>query len=253
MKRLILAFCAAGLWLAPATALFADQHEDGGNIGRVYIVTAKDGHGEQFQEGVKAYFKCYGENGGKKAWSVWWAETGKLGRYAFTTDGHEWSAFDGPEEASEKCNDVFQEQFLAHMDKSSSEFTEYLSEVSYEKEGGDINVVEVINFDIKDNERFMGAIGKVAEAARASEWHDGHYWYSVWAGGRKAPDMFVVLPEASFAGFGEDEGFWDMVEEHHGEEAMEQIEEDFNATVQGTWSNIWRKRPDMSYSPEVPE
>lgn len=254
MKRLTTAICTIGLCLAPTSVLFADQHEEeNGNMGRVYIVTAKDGHGDQFEKGVKAYFKCYGENGGTKAWNVWWAETGKLGRYAFTTEGHKWSAFDGMEEASEECNDVFQQQFLAHMDKSSSEFTKYLPDVSYEKEGGEANVVEVINFEIKDRERFMSAIGKVSEAAKASEWHDGHYWYSVLAGGKHAADFFVALPESSFAGFGEDEGFWDMVEKHHGEEAMGKIDEDFKATVDSSWSDIWRKRPEMSYSPEGSE
>lgn len=252
MKRLTTAICTIGLCLAPASAVFA-QEDDGGNIGRHYIVTAKDGHGKLFEEGVKAYFKCYGENGGKKAWNVYWAETGKLGRYAFTTGGHEWAAFDGPEEADEACDDVFAEQFLAHMDKSQSVFTEYLPDVSYEKEGGEVNVVEVINFEVKDSERFKGAIGKVAEAAKASEWHDGHFWYSIWAGGEHAPDYFVALPESSFAGFAEDEGFWDMVEKHHGEEAMAQIDEDFKASIESSWSDIWRKRPDMSYSPEGSE
>lgn len=248
MKGFTTAIVVLGVCLAPAQAVLA-QEDDGGNIGRVYIVTAKDGHGDQFTDGVKAYFKCYGENDGKKAWNVWWAETGQLGRYAFTTQGHEWAAFDGPDEASEACNKVFVEQFLAHIDESSSEFTEYLPDVSYDKEAGDVNVVEVINFEIKDRERFMSAIGKVSEAAKASEWHDGHYWYSVWAGGEDAADYFVVLPESNFAGFGDGEGFWEMVGEHHGEEAMTKIEEDFDATIESSWSDIWRKRPDLGYSP----
>lgn len=247
MKRITTAICALGICLAPAGALLADEHEEG-DVGRIYIVNVKDGHGEQFREGVKEWMDCYGENGGSKAWNVWWAETGLMGRYAFTTGGHKWGVFDEEEAADEACSEIFYQKFLPHIDHTHAEFTEYMPDVSYEKEG-DINVVHVIDFEIKNMRRFMGAIGKVAEAARAGEWHDGHYWYSVSAGGRKASDVFVVLPEADFAGFEDDEGFWDMVEEHHGEDAMEDIRADFVATIEKSWSNIWRKVPELSYSP----
>lgn len=251
MQRITTAICMIGLCLAPAGAGIA-QDDDDGNVGRVYIVTVKDGHGQAFQDGVKAYFACYGENGGKKAYDVWQSETGRLGRYAFTLGGHKWADFDEFEEASQACDDVFREQFLAHIDKATSEFTTYMDEQSNIKEG-EYNVVWVINFEIKDTRKFLGGISKITEAAKESEW--GNYaWYNIQAGGRHAGDFFLVLAEENFAGLDEENApLWEMVAGVHGEEAAESIRKDLMGAIEDDWSNLWRRRPDLGYSPAESE
>ncbi|HUG99940.1 MAG TPA: hypothetical protein VMQ83_12330 [Gammaproteobacteria bacterium] len=246
MKRITTAVGIIGLCLAPLGAGMA-QDDDGGNIGRVYIVTVKDGQGQAFQDGVKAYFACYGENGGKKSYDVWQSETGRLGRYAFTLGGHKWADFDQLEEASQACNDVFQERFLAHIDKATSEFTTYMEAQSTIKDG-EYDVVWVFNFVIKDNRKFMNGISKITAAARESDW--GNYaWYNIQAGGRHAGDYILVVAEENFAGFDEDnKPLWEMVAGVHGEEASESIRNDLMNAIEKDWSDIWRRRPDMGYS-----
>jgi hypothetical protein len=248
MKRFILAICAMGIGLAPASAVLA-QDDDGANMGRVFIVDVKDGHGDEFREGVKAYFDCYGENGGKRNWNVYSAETGKLGRYAFTFGGHKWAVFDEQEEASKACSEVFEERFLAHINKAQSEFTRHMAEQSNVKDG-EYNVAWVINFEVGDGRRFVEAISKINEAAKEAEW--GNYvWYDVVAGGRHSGDFFIVILEENFAGFDEDnEPLWKMVEGVHGKKTTEKLRTDLNETITADWSNIWRRLPDLSYSPE---
>lgn len=251
MKRMTLAICAMGICLAPAGAALA-QDDDGADMGRIFIVDVKDGHGQEFREGVKAYYECYGENGGKKSWNVYTAESGKLGRYAFTFGGRKWAVFDEQEEASKACSDVFEEQFLVHIDKAKSEFTRYMAEQSRVKEG-EHGVAWVINFKVGDGMRFVEAISRITEAAREAEW--GNFaWYDVVAGGRHGADFFVVLLEENFAGFDEDnEPLWEMVEGVHGKETAEQLRTDLDETIEKDWSNIWRRLPDLGYSPEDSE
>lgn len=251
MKRMTLAICAMSICLAPAGAALA-QDDEGADMGRVYLVDVKDGHGEQFREGIKAYYECYGENGGEKSWNVYTAETGKLGRYAFTFGGHNWAVFDEEEEASKACHDVFGERFLPHIDKAKSEFTRYMAEQSNVKDG-EYNVAWVINFEVSDGMRFVEAVSKITEAAKEAEW--GNYaWYSVEAGGRHSGDFFVVILGEKFADFDEEmDPLWKMVEGVHGKEAAEQLRADLDETTTDDWSDIWRRHPDLGYSPEASE
>lgn len=251
MKRLTMTICAMSFFLAPAGAALA-QDDDGGDMGRIFIVEVKEGHGEEFREGIKAYFDCYGENGGKRNWNVYSAESGKMGRYAFTFGGHKWAAFDEREEASEACSDVFEEQFLAHIGKAKGEFTRYMADQSNVKDG-EYNVAWVINFEVNDGRRFVEAISKINEAAKEAEW--GNYaWYDVEAGGRHGADFFVVLLEENFAGFDADnDPLWKMVEGVHGKETAEKLRADLDETITDDWSDIWRRLPDLGHSPEASE
>lgn len=248
MKRLTLAICAMSLCLVPAGAALA-QDDDGGDMGRVFLVDVKHGHGEEFRDGLKAYFDCYGENDGEKSWNVYSAETGKLGRYAITFGGHKWAVFDEPEEAQKACSEQFGEQVFPHIAKAKSEFTSYMAEQSKIKEG-EYNVAWVFDFIVKDNRRFVNAIGKITEAAKEADW--GNFaWYSVVSGGSHASDFFLVALEENFAGFDEDnKPLWEMVEGVHGKETAEKLRTDLMETVEKDWSTIWERHPDLGYSPD---
>lgn len=251
MKRLTLTICLTALCLAPFGTALA-QDDDGADMGRVFLVDVKDGHGEEFREGIKAYFDCYGENGGKRNWNVYTAESGKLGRYAFTFGGHKWAVFDEQEEASKACSEVFQEQFLAHIDKAKSEFTRYMAEQS-NVQNEEHTVAWVINFEVDDGMRFVEAVSKITEAAKEAEW--GNYaWYSVEAGGRHSGDFFVVILGEKFADFDEEmDPLWKMVEGVHGKETAEKLRADLDETITDDWADIWRRLPDLGYSPEASE
>ena len=247
MKGLARMFCTIGLCAVPTGAVVAQ--EDGESLGRVYYVTAKQGHGAQLEAGAKAYFECYGENGGEKTWRAWQAETGKLGRYAFTIDGQDWASFDERESAGRACSDVFNEQYLPHVAKATSSFTRLLPAHSRyeEKEYG---VAWKIDFKVNDDRTFLGAVRQITAAANEADW--GNYaWYDVVAGGHYAGDYFIVVLEENFAGFGEEsDTLWQMVAKVHGEETAEEIRGNLRDVIQNDWANIWRRRPDLGYSPE---
>ncbi len=118
---------------------------------------------------------------------------------------------------------------------------------------GEYNVAWVINFEVSGGQRFVEAISKITEAAKEAEW--GNYaWYNVEAGGRHGPDFFVVLLEENFAGFDEDnDPLWKMVEGVHGKETAEKLRADLDEVVTDNWSDIWRRLPDLGYSPEASE
>lgn len=247
MKRLTLAICAMSLCLAPAGAALAQ--DDDGDMSRVFLVKVKHQHGEKFREGLKAYFDCYGENGGEKSWNVYSAETGKLGRYAITTGDQKWAAFDEEEEASKACSETFGEQVIPHMVGAKSLFRGYMAEQSKLKDG-EYNVFQVIDFKVDDSRRFVDAITKITEAAKEADW--GNFaWYGVHSSGGEAGDFHVVIPHENFAGFGEDnKPLWEMVEDVHGKKTAETLRTDLMETVDEDWSNIWERHPDLSYSPD---
>lgn len=252
MQRIKTVICTIGLCLAPFGAVLA-QADDGGDVGRIFIVDVKDGHGEAFREGIKAHNDCYGEHGGKHGWGTWTAETGKLGRYAFTTWGRKWASFDEREEADEACEEIFQEQFLPHIARAKSEFARAMPEQSNYREG-EYNIAMVVNFKVNDARRFVGAITQIAAAAKATEWDMDFAFYNVAAGGRHAADFFVVILNEQFAGFdAEAPALWEMMASHHGEEGAEKIRADLRDTIEHDWTEIWRRLPDLSYDPGASE
>lgn len=246
MKRFIMV-CALSMCLAPAGVALAQ--DDDGDVGRIFIAKVKHGQGEALRAGIKAHNDCYGEHGGEHAWDTWVAETGKLGRYAFTTGGRKWAMFDEREEADEACDEVFAEQFLPHIDKATSEFTRFMAEHSHMGEG-EYNLAWVINFKVKDARRFLGAMAQIAAAAKATEWENNYAFYDVVAGGSSAADFFVVVLNENFGGLdAENPGLFEMVAAHHGEEAAERIRTDLRDSIQDDWSDMWRRVPDLSYRP----
>ncbi len=76
MKRMTLTICLTALCLAPLGTAVA-QDENDGNKGRVFLVDVKQGHGDEFRAGLKAYFECYGEHDGEKCWNVYAAQSGR--------------------------------------------------------------------------------------------------------------------------------------------------------------------------------
>ncbi len=248
MKRAISTICLTVLGLTLTAPAVAQEDEDGGDVGRIFVVSIKTGQGEAFREGIKAYMDCYGENGGERDWGVWSAETGDLGRYAFTTFGHNWVTFDEQEAADEACVEVFTQQFLPHVEVAGSEFVRLMPEQSHFKEG-DYNLVWAINFDVNDAQRFVRAVSQIAAAAKATEWRSNYAFYDVVAGGPDSGDFFVAVLNGSFAGMGDDDTpLWDMVESHHGKEATDQIRAGLRETVQHEWSEMWSRLPELSYT-----
>ena len=225
------------------------QEDNGANMGRGYLVDVKDGHGADFEAGAEAYIKCYADNGGNKGWGVYSAETGKLGRYAFVTDGHKWGAFDESDKADEACEEIFEKQFLPHVDRATSQFTARMDDLSRFSEG-DYSVFQVIHFKVGNAHRFIGAISRITEAVREAEW--GNFvWYNVVAGGRHGSDFYVAIPGKNFAAFDNDDApLWQMVASVHGEDAAENIRAELDATIKHQWSDIWRLREALSYQPE---
>jgi hypothetical protein len=243
---------ASVMLLGASVPLTLPAQDDGGNMSRVFLVKVKHQHGEEFRDGLKAYFGCYGENGGEKSYSVYSAETGKLGRYAITTGDHKWAAFDEQEEASKACSETFGEKVVPHMDGAKSLFRRYMAEQSRVKEG-EYNVFQVIDFKVDDSRRFVDAVTKITEAAEEADW--GNFaWYDVHSSGGDAGNFHVVIPKKNFAGF--DVGnkpLWEMVEDVHGKETAGKLRTDLMETVEKDWSNIWEKQPELSYSPEASE
>jgi len=251
MKWKVSLALAAGACLF-ASVTWAQDDSDTGNVQRVYMVSVNAGEGPAFEDGWKAYSKCYGENGGKHAMRVWWRETGKLGTYAFVTGDHKWADWDGMEEADKACHEVFQKQFLPHVAKATSDFSTYMADASHVRDSDEpFNVVHVFEFNVSDNRAFVDSVMKITEAAKATDWDSDYAWYSVEAGGPHASDFYVVVLGHNFADWDKDRvGLWDMVAKHAGKEGAEQIRSDLNKAIDDEWSDIYTHRSEMDYMPK---
>ncbi len=235
------------LALSPVSSLLAQ--EEAGPIMTVYEVQVKHGHESKWREGVKAWNKCYADNGGKASWNGWSRMQGKGNVFAFAVMSDNWADFGERDPASRACREVFETQLTPHEYGEKTMLAQLMPGISSEFTP-DTKLVGVYNFSVDDARTFVKVVTEVTKSMQKAEGTVPVQWYSTIGGGVNDSDFFVVSNHASFASLDKDStGPWEAVEQEHGKETAEKWRAEFADAVNNQWDYMYVREDDLSYAP----
>jgi hypothetical protein len=248
-KTRILALVIAIFLLAPQ----GQGQEPPGNIGRVYFIKVKVGTVAQFENEQKRHVTWHRERGDLWAWHTWQIETGdRSGQYVLASFGRRWKDFDTwakTEEGHSRTDGLDLDQ---HLENSSNTFYEYIADVSRPpRKSGPSPKAEVISFHLYSNEidLFTEVIKKLYEAAMKIDFPTSYYWYKLVNGGEH-PTYVLEIPVEGWGDVRPPEEIFEMVfEKALGKGEGAAMLRSLRKSVQQEISEVFRYRPDLSYTP----
>lgn len=211
--------------------------------------TIKNGHGEKFREGVKAWKACYLENNGDWEWNVWYRTDGESNVYTLTSVMMNWAELDEVDQAGRACRDISRELITPHVEKSVVAYSRHLPARSTSVPfAPDDNVVRVSSFKVNNFPVFNELVDNMVAAMRSAEGNPRGHWYSVMGAGAEAPNFLLVMPFKGFAGMDvRMTPVWDVYEQLHGKRKRDQDQDRFRQAVTDSWSHVYRLVEDLSH------
>ncbi|RFF29200.1 hypothetical protein [Wenzhouxiangella sediminis] len=248
MKFASIGIACFALAFVPA---FADENGEAEDwVQRVYLEYVKGDMHDEYREVVGDWNECITEADDSMEWWVFRAETGNMNRYAFVLGNQRWSEFDSETPELDACYEQFKDRYHAAVDKVYASFDIYMDEHSYHVDDDkDRKIAWVTTFELEDSRAFLENVKKYAEAAREKDWHEPFYFYSS-VGGEHHSGIYVVSPAASFSEFDGDNGFWQMLEEHFGEEEFKRMREIDRAAIADYYADVWVRVDELSHMTE---
>lgn len=246
-QSLAAASLCALLIITPVSSLLAQ--EEAGPILTIYEVQVKHGHGSKWREGVKAWNKCYADNGGKSSWNAWSRMQGEGNVYVFSVMSDNWAAVGTRDPASKACESVFETQMTPHEASEKVMTAQLMPAISSDFVDG-TKAVSVYNFTVEDGRTFNKVITEVSKAMQKTEGTIPLQWYQSTGGSKDDADYFVVANHADFASMDKDwTGPWEAVEAQHGKETAEEWRAMFADAVDEQWNYMYAREDDLSFTP----
>lgn len=210
--------------------------------------TVKNGHEKLFEDGVKAWKECYVENGGEWEWQMWKRNNGKGSVYALSSRIANWAEFDDAgDEAGKSCIPIALQQIVPHVESREVNYYRSMPEIS-KGPTTEMGVIWVTFFDVKNSTVFRQIVDEVNKVMKETEGDARGYWYDAAGGGPESPSYFVSTPFKNYAALdAERDGVWKMMEKAKGNEATDKMRDDFRASVNNTWSYIYKRMDDHSH------
>jgi hypothetical protein len=245
---LAFAFVTTSLFSTPTAQA---QEEARGFILSLGESTIKPGHDDKFRDGVKAWKKCYLENGGDWTWSMWRRVQGEGTVYTLSSGMANWAEMDeAADEAGKKCRSIVVEMIQPHIQSSNYSLSRSLPAWS-KSESVENNVAWVTFWQVENYATFVATVKSVQDIMRTAEGDLRSYWYRGIGGGTDSFDYFAVTPFESFTAMDvERDGVWTVVEKAAGKEKRDQLQEDFRGSVKESWSYLYTRVKDLSHNPE---
>ena len=239
------------LSLLPAAALA--QPSSDGNLAQIVFVTPKDGHGHDFEEGLKRHAEA---TGGPYAWLTWEIMTGdRTGSYMAGTFGHSWADFDMQPDDPMRAEMSFRTNIQPHVQDAQVSFWMFRPELSTtapEEGGTPSRFTQVYHYmpKVSGGQTAEQAFARVKEAADAAMWPGEWMVYSLVNGGQ-LPHYVIVIEADSFADFAEPEPtMYEMLVGQMGEDEAIALFQSFAEAMMSENSEMHAFREDLSYFPE---
>ena len=206
-------------------------------------ITVKQGHSEEFLQGMRAYRKCYSDNGGNYESSLWRRVQGDGNVYVLTSTMQKWAEMDeGRSEAGSKCWNNVLNYVRPHIQSVGRNIARSMPDLSRKSPMPETTtVVYVYNVITNDGNSFTDAVKELVGALKKAEGDSRGTWYSMQGGAPGTADFFVALPNDNFAAMDVDrEGVWTVYEKANGKAKTEALRAKFRAAVSKDWSYLYR-------------
>lgn len=243
---------AATLLLLPTSA--AAQGMSGGNVSEIVRISVRDGHGVEFEEGVKRHMEMAEDQGNPSPWLVWEVMTGeRTGEYVVGTFGHAWSDFDVMPDDPQRAQQSFTRNVEPHLAAAEVSFWTLREDLSAAMpEGEPTPFLQVYHYMPRPDGAMTAEQGftQVKEAALAADWPGATWMIQQLVNGGPGPHYAVVIPTESFADMEEPSpSMYEMLVEEMGEDETNAMFEAFVGAMRSEASEMFAFRRDLSYLP----
>ncbi|MDT8347057.1 MAG: hypothetical protein RQ756_04590 [Flavobacteriaceae bacterium] len=239
MKKLL--FCLAMLPLM----LLGQTNEP--QILSMLEITVKQGHHAQFMDGMKKWKECYIENKGSDNYSVWRRVQGEGTVYVISGMMANWAEMDKEDPASDACYTTVLNFIMPHVSNVANNYGWTMPKIS-RNPMQNTKVGWVTFFRVNSSSKFMEVVNAITDAMKAKEGTPRGLWTSVIGGGVDAPDYFVMTPFQSFAEMDKDrDGVWKVLEDAIGKKKKDEMQEQFQASVDDIWSYMYTLNSELSF------
>ncbi|MCC5941535.1 MAG: hypothetical protein JJU37_08345 [Balneolaceae bacterium] len=236
--------------ILPVNTANAQALEEGSMLQSITEFTVKAGHNTQFREGVKAWKNCYLENEGDWTWSMWSRVQGEGNVYILSSYMGSWAEMDDTsDEAGQACQHLAQNLINTSVESATSNLFRTVPSLSNSQDMPN-NVISVQAWRVNNGTLFMKMAEEVISAISNVEGEPRWYWRSAIGGDLKAPHYFSVTPYENFAAMDVSrDGVWTIVENELGNSERERLQADYRASVDQSWSYIYRRVDELSHQP----
>jgi len=206
-------------------------------------ITVKQGHNEEFLQGMRAYRKCYTDNGGTYDSNLWRRVQGDGAFYVLTSTMQNWAEMDeGGDEVRSKCWSNVLNYVRPHVQSVGRNIARSMPDLSRTTPMPEsTTVVWVYSVITNDGNSFTDAVKEIVGALKKAEGDSRGTWYSMQGGTPGTPNFFVALPNDNFASLDVDrDGVWTIYEKANGKAKTDALRAKFRATVSKDWSYLYR-------------
>jgi hypothetical protein len=206
-------------------------------------ITVKQGHNEEFLQGMRAYKKCYTDNGGTYDSSLWRRVQGEGSVYVLTSSMANWAEMDeGPTDARNKCWENIINHVRPHVQSVGYNIARSMPDLSRTTSMPETtSVVYVYNVKTNNGQAFREAAGELTAAMKKADGDSRGTWYDSQGGSPDAADYFVGIPYDNFAAMDVDrDGAWTIYEKANGKAKTDALRAKFRSSVSKDWSYMYR-------------
>ena len=212
-------------------------------------LTVKFGHNEAFVEGMKAYKKCYTDNGGTNKWNTWHRVQGDANVYVLTSTMAKWAEMDEDrDEAGKKCWINVVNLIRPHLQGVGYNIARSIPELSRTTPMPETTTLAwVYNVKTSNGNAFREAVEELISAVRKAEGNARGTWYNVQGGAPDMADFFVGIPYDNFAAMDVDrDGVWTIYEKANGKAKTDALRAKFRAAISKDWSYMYTLNKELS-------
>jgi hypothetical protein len=212
-------------------------------------LTVKFGHTEQFIEGMKAYKKCYTDNGGTNKWNTWRRVQGEGSVYVLTSSMAKWAEMDeGRDDAGKTCWINVVNLVRPHLQSVNYNIARSMHNLSFSTQMPETtSLVYVFNVKTTNSNSFLEVIGELSSAIKKAEGDMRGTWYSTQGGAPENADYFIGIPYNNFAAMDvERDGPWAVYEKANGKAKTDALRAKFRASVSEDWSYMYTLNKELS-------
>jgi hypothetical protein len=253
----ILSVCVAAALAIPAVSSALAAEPGKAVVTRVFSDTVAPAEQQAYETGEKAWNQCLHDHGVKFNVQALVHETGNTYMYSYTVGPYAWADFDEMTTAMKSCDATWRSQGNPHLKGETSEFVVDQPEMSHMPMGWQNQapsaLLDVMFFTLKHgrdaHDAFVAAAKKIAAAAEKAKWPYYFRFLEVQGGDEGSPDYILVMPNKSWAEYGEeaDPSLWKMVGGVYGKAETNALRKSVNDAIDHTSEHVDRYNADLSY------
>jgi len=237
---------------APTTSVSAQ--EEAGEIARAFVVKAKPGMGQKFEEAYKKHVAWHEQQNDDWTWDTWQFQTGeRFGQYMIRTEGHHWQDFDATADFQVADGKHFMDTAGPYVASTTSFFSRIDQEAS-RMPADPPSIVQVTSYLLHPGKgaQFTHVVKKLNEA-NAKTNRPVFSALVQTLSGVEQPSYAIVSLHKNWAGFEPpDQATMAMLVEIYGQQEAEALRKTFYDSVRSYSTNVLVYQPELSYRPSSP-